>query len=103
MILSLLKKQRELNSKKKLIKIMVQNLNIHEKQKTLFLSSLEILNESWFEDLYSDLIIFVENIEIKELDKIKKTDFSIIAWMTNKEAEEKKKEMNSFSFLLHNL
>lgn len=103
MILKLLKKQKISNSKRKMVKIIIESLNIPNNQKELFLSSLEVLNNSWFESLYKDLIWFVENIEIKELEKIKNTDFSIIAWMTNKEAEEKKKEMNSFSFLLHNL
>jgi len=103
MILKLLKKQKKSNSKRKMVKVIIETLNIPEKQKKLFLSSLEVLNNEWFEFLYKDLIWFVKNIEIKELEKIKKTDFSIIAWMTNKEAEEKKKEINSFSFLLHNL
>jgi hypothetical protein len=40
---------------------------------------------------------------VKELEEIKKQNFSSISGLRKKEAEEKKKEMNSFSFLLHNL
>jgi hypothetical protein len=40
---------------------------------------------------------------MKQLDEIQKNNFSIVAWMKKKEAEEKRKEINSFSFLINNV
>ncbi len=103
MLLKLLKKQKNIKSKRKMIETIIKNLSIPDNQKFLFLNSLEVLDENWIEWVYSDLILFVNNVEIKNLEEIKKNNFSIINWMTKKEAEKKKKELNSFSFLLHNL
>jgi hypothetical protein len=49
------------------------------------------------------LINFVETTEIKELDEIQRNNFSVVTWMRKKEAEEKRKEINSFSFLISNI
>lgn len=103
MIFDFLKKQNEISKKKELIIIMIRSINVPEKQKDLYLESLDVLDEQWINNLYNDISHFVENIEMKELDEIKKDNFSKISWMRKKEAEEKKKEMNSFSFILHNL
>jgi len=83
--------------------IMIQSINVPEQQKFLYLESLDVLDEQWIHNLYVDVSHFVENIEMKELDEIKKNNFSNISWMRKKEAEDKKKDMNSFSFILHNL
>ncbi|PID86347.1 hypothetical protein CSB08_01130 [Candidatus Gracilibacteria bacterium] len=103
MLLKLLKKQKNIKSKRKMIETIIKNLSIPDNQKFLFLNSLEVLDENGIEGVYSDLILFVNNVEIKNLEEIKKNNFSIINGMTKKEAEKKKKELNSFSFLLHNL
>ena len=47
------------------------------------------------------IVIMIQSINISEY--LVKDNFSNISWMRKKEAEEKTKEMNSFSFLLHNL
>jgi hypothetical protein len=86
-----------------LTQIAIINLQIPEEQKALYLQALEILNEEWIDKVYNTLIDFVEKIEIKELDEIQKNNFSIVTWMKRKEAEEKKKEINSFSFLINNI
>ena len=103
MIFDFLKKQKDINKKRELIVIMINALHIPNEQKTLYLGSLEILDIEWIKKLYIDLQNFIENFELKELEQIKKENFSSVAWMRKKEAEEKKKELNSFSFLLHNL
>lgn len=103
MIFDFLKKQNEISKKKELIVIMIRSINVSDQQKDLYLESLDVLDEQWINNLYNDVSHFVENIEMKELDEIKKENFSNLSWMRKKEAEEKKKEMNSFSFILHNL
>jgi hypothetical protein len=53
--------------------------------------------------MYEDIIAFANNVEVKEIEDIRKQNFTDIQWMTRKEAEEKKQDINAFSFLLHNL
>ncbi|MCP4523243.1 MAG: hypothetical protein GY828_03415 [Candidatus Gracilibacteria bacterium] len=78
-------------------------MNIPAEQKDLYLESLDVLDESRLQKLYEEISDFVEFVEMKELEDINKENFGKISGMRKKEAEEKKKELNSFSFLLHNL
>lgn len=103
MIFEYLKKQNKLKEKIKLTKIMIFNLQIPEEQKSLYIQALDILDESGIDRIYNNLVIFIKDIEIKELDQIQKNNFTVIAWMRKKEAEERKKEINSFSFLINNI
>lgn len=103
MIFEFLKKQQNKKRKKDLIIIMIQSLQIPEPAKLLYLEALSILDFEGLDLLYNDLTNFIERFENKELEEISKENFSSIAWMRKKEALEKQKEINSFSFLLHNL
>ena len=103
MIFDFLKKQKELSKKKKIIEIMILSLNIPDKQKELYLEAISILEEEGLEKLYIKLSNFTKELELEELDNINKYNFSQVAWMRKKEAYEKQKEMNSFSFLISNL
>ena len=103
MIFEYLKKQKKIKEKIKLTTIMIFNLEIPEDQKSLHIQALDILDENWIDRIYNSLIIFIKDIEIKELDQIQKNNFSVISWMRKKEAEERKKEINSFSFLINNI
>lgn len=103
MILKILKKYSETNKKRKIVMTIIKNLNINEKQKDLYLSTLDNLDEVWLEKLYVSLTAFVEEVEMKQLEDIKTQNFSSIAWMRKKEVLEKQKELNSFWFLLNNL
>jgi len=103
MLFDFLKKQDKLKEKIKLTKVMIMNLEIPDEQKSLYIQALDILDEDWIDRIYSSLVRFVEEVEIKELEQIQKTNFSVISWMRRKEAEERKKEINSFSFLINNL
>ena len=103
MIFDFLKKQTDLQKKIKLTKVMLLNLQIPEEQKSLYIQALDILDEEWIDRIYISLSSFVEDIEIRELWDISKENFSVINWMKKKEAEERKKEINSFSFLINNL
>ncbi len=103
MILSIFKKYSETNKKKKLIITIIKNLKITEKQKALYLDSLDLLDEIWLEKLYKSLMLFVEEVENRDFESIKANNFSQISWMRKKEAIEKQKEVNTFNFLLNNL
>lgn len=103
MLFTFLQKQRSKSGKKKLVKTMIFALKIPEEQKELYLSAVDILDEKELNNLYVNLVSFVKNIEMSEIKEIHKKNFSNIAGMQKKEAEEKKEEINSFSFLLHNL
>lgn len=103
MLFTFLKQQKVLSKKRSIVKTMILALNIEDEQKSLYLESLDALDELGLDNLYKDLTIFVEKIEIKEIKEIEEKNFSSIAWMRKREAEEKKKEINSFSFLVNNL
>lgn len=103
MIWTFIKKQREKKNKIKILRTMIISLNIHEKQKDIYISALDVINESQFEALYRDISNFIEEIEIKEIKDIEKSNFVEIAGMRKKEAVEKQKDINTFSFLINNL
>lgn len=103
MILNFLKKISEKKKRKKIIITIINNLNINEKQKKLYLDSLDFLDDIWLDKLYKSLEEFIWNIEKKQIDDISKENFTKIAWMRKKEVNEKQKEINSVWFLLNNL
>lgn len=103
MITNFLKRYSQSNKKREIVLTLIKNLNINEKQKELYLSSVDVLDETGLEKLYQTLTLFSESYELKEIEDIKKENFSSIAWMRKKEVLEKQKELNSFWFLLNNL
>ena len=103
MIFDFLKKQKEISQKRKIIKVMIISLNIPEAQKELYLEAITILSKDWLERIYITLSNFTKQLEFEELDNINKMNFSQVAWMRKKEAIEKQKEINSFTFLINNL
>ena len=103
MIFDFLKKQSEFKKKKNLTQIMIMSLNIPDAQKSLYLQSLDIIDKKYIDNIYNDLIKFVEKYEVKELEEISKTNFVNIAWMQKKEATAKQKEINAFNFLINNI
>ena len=82
---------------------MISALKIWREQKELYLESLSILWIDALNDLYMNLARFVESVEIREIEQINKENFSTVVGMRKKEAEDKKQELNAFSFLLHNI
>lgn len=103
MLFPFLKKQKDMKKQKMLIGTMIASLNISPTQKELYFEALEVLSETEAHSLFENLTKFVEKIEIKELEDIEKESYGTIAWMRKKEAEERKKEINSFSFLINNI
>jgi len=75
MIFDFLKKQKNLEKKKKLTQIMIMSLDIPEVQKSIYLQSLEIVDSKYIDKTYNDLIKFVEKYEIKKLEDISKSNF----------------------------
>ena len=78
MILKILKKYSETNKKRKIVMTIIKNLNINEKQKDLYLSTIDNLDEVWLEKLYVSLTAFVEEVEMKQLEDIKTQKESVI-------------------------
>ena len=103
MVFKFLSKQKDLDKKKKLMGVMIISLNIPDEQKKLYLEAMEIISEDYVDGLYENLVKFTEKVELKEIESINKENFSSIAWMRKKEAIEKQKEINAFSFLISNL
>ncbi len=103
MIFDFLKKQKEFEKKKKLTQIMIMSLEIPDKQKSIYLQALEIIEDKKIDKIYKQLSDFVEKYEIKTLEDISKTNFLSIAWMQKKEADAKKKEINAFNLLINNI
>lgn len=103
MILNIFKKYSEVSKKKKIVKTIIENLNINDKQKSLYLEALENIDEIWLEKLFFSLQDFVWNVEQKEIEDIRKNNFTKISGLRKKEVIEKQKEINSFWFLLNNI
>lgn len=103
MILNIFKKYSEKSKKKKIVITIIENLNINEKQKKLYLESIDFLDEIGLDKLYTSLEVFMGEIEKKQIQDISRENFTKIAGMRKKEALEKQKDINSFWFLLNNL
>jgi len=96
MILNILKKYYNKLSQKKIVITMINALNINQKQKDLYLESLDFLDENGFTKLYESLKDFVWQIEQKNIEDLTKGNFVKIEWMRKKEAIEKQQEINNF-------
>lgn len=103
MLINFFRKQTDLQKKKKLLLTMIKNIRISEDQKELYIKTLDILDEKWLDNLYKSVWAFIEEVETDEIKNIAKNNFSSISGMRKKEAVEKQKEINSFSFLLSNI
>ncbi|USN57944.1 MAG: hypothetical protein H6767_06370 [Candidatus Peribacteria bacterium] len=103
MIFDFLKKQKDIRKKKRLIETMILSLNISDDHKFLYLEAIKVLDKEGLEELFVAITAFTEKVELKQLEDIKKENFSSIAGMKKKEAIEKQKELNAFSFLINNL
>ncbi|MDD5212956.1 MAG: hypothetical protein PHG82_00805 [Candidatus Gracilibacteria bacterium] len=82
---------------------MIKNIKISEDQKELYIKTLDILDEKGLDNLYKSVSAFVEEVEMMDIKNIAKNNFSSISGIRKKEAIEKQKDINSFSFLLSNI
>lgn len=63
MFSSILNKIREKNRRKDVLRHLIANLRIDETQRSLYLESLELLDESGLASFYERLIVFVDDVE----------------------------------------
>lgn len=103
MLFTFLKKQKEKSHKVEVIRTLIFNLNIPEEQKEIFISALDILEVHELDSLYTEITVFTETLEMKQISDIKKDSFMSVGWMKKKEVEEKQKEVNAFAFLINNI
>ena len=103
MIFDFLKKQKAVWKKKKVTKILIENLKIPDIQKEILLEALNSLNWPWINKMFDQLTEFIKALELKELDDISKSNYVDITWMQKKEALEKQKDLNAFSYLINNV
>ena len=104
MLINFLKKQSNSKKDKKiLLERMIWRLNINNDQKELYINSLDIIDEKSLDNLYKSITNFMENSKLEDIKKASQNNFSSISGMRKKEAIEKQKDINSFSFLLSNV
>jgi len=103
MIFKFWQKQSEIATKKLLLRKLIKKIDIPETDKELILWSISTISDEELDNFYNSITNFIEKLELKEIEEIEKNNFVSIDWMTYKEANSKKKEINSFNFLLNNL
>ena len=72
MLFTFLKKQKLKRQKLEVVKALIINLNISEDQKEMYIKSLDILETIELDNLYSEISIFSQNFEMKQVEDIKK-------------------------------
>ena len=96
---NLLKRIREKGQRKNLLRDLIRRLQIDETQRTIYLESLEILDDAGIEVFYRRLITFVDGFETKYMN----TEFwnrnAQIIGVQSKEEEERRKEAGKLHFL----
>ena len=103
MIFSFWKKQTQTRIQKNLLRNLIKKIEIPESDKLMFLEAVDICDNKKIELLYQNVLEFIKDLEIKEVDKISQTSFVKIDSLSSKEAEKKKRELNSYNFLLTNI
>ena len=103
MIFKFWQKQSEIATKKLLLRKLIKKIDIPETDKELILWAIWNSSPEKLENFYEFIVKFIEKYELKEIEEIEKNNFVNIDWMTYKEANEKKQEINSLNFLLNNV
>ncbi len=103
MIFDFFRKQKEFEKKKKTTCFLINSLNVPDNQKKLFLEALNMLDKDWLDIMYEELTQFIKKIEMNRLEDISKNNYINVAWMQKKEAIQKQKDINAFSFLINNI
>ncbi|MDD2516178.1 MAG: hypothetical protein PHF46_00645 [Candidatus Gracilibacteria bacterium] len=71
-ILNIFSKYKLRSNREKILKTLIKELNLEEKEKRLYLESMTLLNDKDFEGFYYKIIKLIENIENKKrLDSLK--------------------------------
>ena len=103
MIFEFWKKQKDLATKKLLLRKLIRKLDIPKLDKELLLEAIQTSSVENLSNFYDSIVAFIKEQELKDIKEIEKNNFVSIDWMTYKEAKEKKQYINSFNFLLNNI
>lgn len=95
----ILERYRKKKEKRLIVRELILSLRIDERQRNLYLESLDILDEDGMQVLYERLYQFVESLEEKNIHNSKKTIDSV----RQKESDEREKDARSFNILLDNV
>ncbi len=99
-IIGTLKRILQPSSKREVVRVCIENLQIDKTQKNLFLGSLEFLDDEGLDLLYSRVALFLEEIILHK--QVVTRDLTAQSMENNrvKEQDESVKERNSFKILL---
>jgi hypothetical protein len=78
MISKILKKYHKATQKKIMLKTIISALAISDEQKQLYLGALEVIKNDALDNMYEDIIAFANNVEVKEIEDIRKQNFTDI-------------------------
>ncbi|EKE28146.1 MAG: hypothetical protein ACD_3C00088G0007 [uncultured bacterium (gcode 4)] len=100
---SIFRKYKDREYRLILVKDLIAGLEIDDNQKSLYLDSLEVLDNSSLERFYNKLTSVIEIIEEDE-NKISFQKNKLEAYKINtREEQDKKQELNSFNLILDNI
>ena len=99
----LLKRYKEKNCRILLIKDLIEWLSIDDKQKELYIESLEVLDDESLERFYNKLTSVIEIIEEDNVSKSFEEQKENIKQIDSKEQKEKKEEMASYNLILESI
>lgn len=100
---NLLKRIREKNQRKSVLKELIESLRIDETQRFLYLESLELLDDEGLTAFYNRLVAFVDETEGRQIiaDGQRMTGF--VRDIRSAEQEERSKEADNANFLFDNV
>lgn len=97
------KKYKEREYRILLIKDLIDWLEIDQKQKDLYLESLDVLDDEWLERFFNKLTSVIEIIEENSNNKNFTEKTSQIYEINKQEELEKTQELNAFNLILDNI
>lgn len=78
MVSKILQKYKKASQKKIMLKTIISALKISDEQKQLYLDAIEVIENDALDGLYEDITQFSENVELKEIEDIRKQNFTRI-------------------------
>ncbi len=99
---SILKKFKEKKQRLSIVRESILTLQIDEKQKQLYLDSLELLNDEQLDNLYIQFTALISILEDNKIKQDYKDSHSTTISTHKTENIEKQKELNSLHLLLEN-
>lgn len=100
---NIFRKYKEKEYRLLLLKDLIENLNIDNNQKKLYIDSLDILDDEALERFYNKLTSTMEILEDNLYESNKNKQKQEIFNLNIEEISEKTKEINSFNLILDNI